>query len=306
MSSAAQHRLTSIDTPTMSIFRYSPAHTAPQHARSRRPGTGGLPVMTALAALLFSTVLTWAASTAAAATADVAAASSFRPTLETLAPLFKETAGHELRITAGSSGVLAALILAGAPLDVFLAADKERPAALEQASLTVPGSRFTYAEGRLVLLAGTMLPDLREGIPQTIARILHKPGGWHLAIANPELAPYGLAARQTLEALGLLHALEGRMAQGSNAGQALHFVVGGGAIAGFVSLSQARRAVSPQRYQLVPDSLHEPIEQQAVLLQRGADNPAAQALLQFLRTDAAAAVLRAEGYRVPRREKQRR
>ncbi len=253
----------------------------------------------ALRGLALGAALAASSPAAIGATANVAVASSFRPTLELLEPHFRKASGHRLRITAGASGVLAAIVLAGAPIDVFLAADTQRPLALEQAGLVVPGSRFTYAEGRLALLAGKILPDFREEGTEAVVRLLQKPGNWHLAIAHPELAPYGRAAWQLLGSLGLQKTMEGRLVRGHNAGQALQFVVGGGAAAGLVALSQARRVASAKRYRSIPYSLHPPIEQQAALLLRGADNPAARALLQFLRREKTIALLVAEGYRMP-------
>ena len=270
----------------------------PRGRRARVRGSGPT-LRSALCGLALGALLAGSLPSAIGATANIAVASSFRPTLDLLAPHFREATGHRLRITGGASGTLTAMVLAGAPMDILLAADKERPLALERAGLVVPGSRFTYAEGRLALLAGEGLPDFGEEAPQAIVRLLQKPGDWHLAIANPELAPYGLAAWQLLGRLGLQKAAEKRLARGSNAGQALQFVVGGGAAAGLVALSQARLVAPPGRYLAIPSSLHPPIEQQAVLLRRGADNPAARALMQFLREKRVIKLLVAEGYQVP-------
>ncbi len=222
----------------------------------------------------------------------MAVASNFADTLERLAAAFESSSGHRVLASAGSTGKLYAQITNGAPFEVFLAADTLRPRLLEQRGAAVAGSRMTYAVGRLVLWsAQTDLVDGRGAILGT--------GQFrHLALANPDTAPYGAAARQVLEHMNLWRDLSPRLVRGENITQAFHFVATGNAELGFVALSQTSRLDAANRGSgwLVPAELHAPIEQQVVLLEAGRDNPAALQFLDFLRTPAACAVIRRAGY----------
>ncbi len=223
----------------------------------------------------------------------LAMASNFAGAMAALKPAFERLSGHRLVISSGATGRLHAQIVHGAPHDVFLAADAARPRRLEQEGRAIPGSRFTYALGRLVLysrhesLAGS---SLRAALSD--ARIAR------LAIASPRLAPYGRAARESLLRLGLWTALQGRLVRGENIAQAFHFVQSGAADAGLVALSQVRALPATRRgpFLPVPQALHAPIRQQAVLLR---DTPAARAFLAFLRSARARAIIRARGYETP-------
>lgn len=228
-----------------------------------------------------------------AATATVAVATNFARPLEALTAAFRARTGHDLVVSSGATGKLYAQIREGAPFDVFLAADEEKPTALVEQGLARPESRFTYAEGRIVLWSS----DARGAAD---CRALLDTGTGKIALANPAMAPYGVAAGQTLRALGLSNAIQGRLVLGENIGQAFAFVETGNAIAGFVALAQmVDRPTDGKGCRWdVPASMHEPIAQQAVLLTRGADNEAARAFLDFLQGDEAKAVIRGFGYAV--------
>lgn len=215
----------------------------------------------------------------------VGVAANFAEPARELAAAFERETGHRVRLSFGSTGQLFAQISAGAPFEVFLAADAERPAAAERAGLAVPGSRFTYAVGRLALFAR------EEGValgPEAVRN-----SGGRLALANPETAPYGRAAREVALALGAA----GQQVVGANVAQALWFVETGNADLGFVSLSQLARRPGGSRW-IVPEELHAPLRQQAVLLEAGRDRPAAARFLDFLRGESARALLRGFGYGV--------
>ncbi len=230
---------------------------------------------------------------ARAAEALVAVASNFAEAAARLESDFERATGHELKIVTGATGQLFAQVTKGAPFDMMLAADQERPARLEAMGHAVAGSRFTYATGQLVLWS----PD-PDRIGADGAAAIAAGDYRHIAIANPDLAPYGRAARQALENLGLLAEVKDRIVMGQNAGQAFSMVATGNAELGLVARSHA---VSPRNEQpgslwAVPASLHDPIRQDAVLLARAADNPAARAFLDYLGSDAAQAVIETYGY----------
>jgi len=228
---------------------------------------------------------------ASAAEVRVAVAANFAGTLRELARGFESATGHRVLISSGSTGKQYAQIRNGAAFDVFLAADSARPERLEAEGIGVAGSRFTYAVGRLALWApgepGLGLPD----------EYLRTADFGRLAIANPRLASYGLAAKQALEAWRLWDRLQPRLVRGENIAQAFQFVATGNASAGLVALSHLHAGkVSEETFRLIPDDVHEPIRQQAVLLRGG---EAAAAFTQYLRGAAATAVIRAAGYQVP-------
>jgi molybdate transport system substrate-binding protein len=233
-----------------------------------------------------------AASGAAAETVSVAVAANFAPALKALQPAFERQSGHALRISSASTGILYAQIRHGAPFDVFLAADRERPERLIEGGLADAASAFIYARGRLVLWSP------RPGLVDDGGEVLRTGDFEHLAIANPRTAPYGAAALQVLERLGLAKALSGRLVMGESVAQAWHFVVSENAELGFVALSQpvAAGRLDGGSYWLVPQELYAPVEQMAVLLGSGREKPAARALLQFLQSAPAIAQLEELGY----------
>ncbi|KPQ02866.1 molybdate ABC transporter substrate-binding protein [Marinobacter sp. HL-58] len=236
--------------------------------------------------------------TALAGEVRLAIAANFHDAAESLAARFEDKTGHNTRISYGSTGKLYAQIRHGAPFDVFLAADQERPRLMEKNSLGVPGTRFTYAEGKLVLWS----PDTQAfEDPETFL----KAGDFRrLAIANPRTAPYGLAARQTLEHLGLWASLEKQLVRGESIAQTFQFVATGNAHAGFVAQAQLRDDHESGARWDVPDRFHDPISQQAILLVRGLDNDAAGAWLDFLASSEARDIIRQYGYDIPQATEQ--
>jgi len=244
---------------------------------------------------LFVTVLgVVLAGPAAAAPVTVAVASNFSRTAEELGRQYTESTHNEVVFISGASGKLYAQIENGAPFDVLLSADADRPRQLEEKGLAVAGSRFTYAYGRLVLWSAN--PSLKgKDCRKALTDIEFK----HVAIANPKTAPYGVAAVAVLEKLNLGPAKLGvLLVQGENIAQTLQFVASGSAQLGFVALSQLRGGEAPVgtcEWE-VPTSFHEPIEQQAVLLKRAGANAAAAGFLDFLRRDASRKVIADQGY----------
>ena len=222
----------------------------------------------------------------------VAVASNFRPALAVVAERFQQRSGHEVVLIPGSTGKHYAQILNGAPFDAFFAADAERPQRLEEEGRSVPGSRFTYAVGRLVLWS----PD--AGLVDADGEVLKSDAFRHLAIANPQLAPYGAAARSVLQALGLWEALTPRLVRGENIAQTFQFVISGNAQLGFVARSQLE--APGQEFGgsswLPPPQIYPPIEQQAVLLR---DSPAGRTFMTFMQGEEARAIVRAYGYDSP-------
>ena len=226
-----------------------------------------------------------------AETALIAVAANFAKPSERLIQAFAAGTDHDIKVSTGSTGTLAAQIRNGAPFMAFLAADEERPAQLEAEGLAVVGTRFTYAVGRLVLWG----PDPRW-VALDPATSLANPELKHLAIANPKVAPYGRAAEETLTALGLWDAIQPKLVRGEDVAQTYQFVASGNAELGFVALSQVIDR-SGSRWE-VPQDLYAPIRQQAVLLAPGKDNEAAKAFLDFLRSEPAREIVRSMGYGV--------
>jgi molybdate transport system substrate-binding protein len=248
-------------------------------------------VRRAATALLALGALLLGPSAAHAETALAAVAANFAKTAQELIDRFAAETGHEIRISTGSTGNLAAQIRNGAPFAVLLAADERRPAELESEGLAVPGSRFTYAVGKLVLWGTDPRWVLLD--PSTA---LNDPELKRLAIANPELAPYGRAAEEALTALGAWDAVQPKLVRGEDVGQVFQFVSSGNADLGFLALSQVLDQ-SGSRWE-VPQDLYTPILQQAVLLGPGKDNAAAKAFLDYLRSEPARDLIRAAGYGV--------
>ena len=225
---------------------------------------------------------------------SVAVASNFASAHGVLARRFEEDTGSRVRSSQGATGQLYAQIRNGAPFEIFLSADAERPRLLEEEGLSVPGARFTYAEGRLVLYG----PGLGS-VPSGVAA-LGMPGLTHVAIANPGTAPYGAAAEAVLDAIQADPSLRSKIVQGGNVAQALQFVRSGAAELGFVALTQVVN--EPRRsYWVVPTEYHSPLVQDAVLLRAGPDNPVAVAYWEFLKSDRAAEIIASLGYEPPSR-----
>jgi molybdate transport system substrate-binding protein len=232
-----------------------------------------------------------------AAEATVAVAANFVEPLQSLQKMFGEKTGHTLVLVPGSTGKLYAQITNGAPFDVLFAADQERPARLAEEDQGEPDSVFTYAIGRLTLWSADPAVVAGDG-----AKTLREGDFRFLAIASPELAPYGLAAQQTLEALGLWDEVQAKIVRGENIAQAFQMVESGNAELGLVALSYVLSERNPKpgsRWDVPPD-LHEPIRQDAILLAHGVANEAARAFLDFLATPEAREVIERFGYGVDR------
>lgn len=222
----------------------------------------------------------------------IAVAANFTAPLKQIAADFEKETGHKLVPAFGSTGKFYAQIKAGAPFAVLLAADDETPARLEKEGDGVAGSRFTYAIGKLVLWSK------KEGYVDDKGEVLKKNMFQHLSLANPRLAPYGAAGVDTLRALGMLDAVQPKFVTAENISQAWQFVATGNAELGFVALSQVIRdgKISEGSGWIVPASLYQPIRQDAILLTKGKDKAAAEALLKYLRGEKARAVMKTYGY----------
>ncbi len=230
-----------------------------------------------------------APAAATAAETQVAVAANFTAPAQAIAAAFAKATGHTAVLSFGSSGAFYTQISHGAPFEVFLSADAERPAKAEAEGFAVPGTRFTYAVGRLVLYSAT------PGVVDGHGAVLRRGTFAHLAIADPAAAPYGVAAVETLKKLKLYDAVAPKIVQGSSITQAYQFVATGAADLGFVALSQVVDVAGGSRW-IVPDANHAPIVQQAVLLKTGAATPAAAAFIAFLKTPAAVAIITRFGY----------
>ncbi len=230
-----------------------------------------------------------------AAEVKVAVAANFINPARAIASEFEKISGHRVKLSFGSSGKLYAQIRHGAPFDLFFSADQEKPQALEKAQLTVANSRITYAVGRLALWC--RLKSQETELEDRLRRLDFQ----HLALANVKLAPYGKAAAQVLEHLGLVETSRSRWVVGENIGQTFQFVRSGNAELGFIALSQVvgLSAAESGSYWLVPDSLHQPIRQDLVWLQAGKENPAAKALMAFINSKQARRIIESYGYLVP-------
>jgi molybdate transport system substrate-binding protein len=224
----------------------------------------------------------------AADVVTVAVASNFKSTATQIADRFLEDTGQAVRFSSGSTGKLYAQIVNGAPFDIFLAADAARPSLLEDSGIAVNGSRFTYATGRLVLFS--------RRVTDCLVALRDADAGF-VAIANPVTSPYGEAARQYLGGEGLWEVVSTRAVYGENITQALQFAVTGNAVVGFAARSQVHAGLfEPECSYEVPTTAHDPLEQQAVLLNE--DNNGARAFLAFLRSAKAREIIARDGYEV--------
>jgi len=232
------------------------------------------------------------ASPAIAAEVQVAVAANFTAPVQAIAAEFEKDTGNKVVTSFGATGQFYAQIKNGAPFEVFLAADDSTPAKLEAEKAVVPGSRFTYATGKLALWSA------KEGYVDDKGEVLKKNEYAHLSIANPKTAPYGLAATQVLAKLGLTQTVASKLVEGQNISQAYQFVASGNAELGFVALSQIYKdgKISGGSAWVVPDNMHEPIKQDAVILDKGKDNPVARQFVDYLKGPKAAAVIKAYGY----------
>jgi molybdate transport system substrate-binding protein len=240
---------------------------------------------------LVCAIMAFGPATARAAETQVAVAANFTEPAKAIAAAFKASTGNTVTLSFGSSGQFYAQMAHGASYEVFLSADAERPQQAERDGLGVTGTRFTYAIGRLVLYSKT--PGLVDSAGAVLA------GGRFnkLSIADPASAPYGAAAVQTLQKLGVYGAVKPKIVMGSSITQAYQFVETGAAELGFVAYSQVINQSGGSRW-LVPAADHAPIDQQAILLHPGQNKPAAKAFLAFLKGPAATAIIKKYGYEV--------
>ena len=242
--------------------------------------------------LVLAGVLSFMAWSAQANQVQVAVAANFAGPFQKIAADFAADTGHTAVAITGSTGKFYTQIKSGAPFEVLLAADNETPKKLEDEGLAVKGQHFTYAKGTLVLWSA------KPGLVDKQGQVLGKGGFNRLALANPKLAPYGAAAEQALKALGLYDSLLPKFVQGDSIAQALQFIATGNAELGFVALSQVAPPDKPAlgSWWVVPSKLYTPILQDATVLKKGEGNPAAAALMKYLRSDKAQAVIKAYGY----------
>lgn len=239
-----------------------------------------------LVALAGALVPAWAGQ------AQIAVAANFAEPIQAIAALLHKSTGHTIDITLGSTGKFYAQIRNGAPFDVLLAADTQTPEKLEKEGLSQPGSRFTYATGKLVLWSANAARVDAAG------NVLKQANLGKVAYANPKLAPYGAAAVQVMNRLGLSTALAPKLVQGESIGQTYTFVATGNADVGFVALSQVLEGGKLKSGSLwaIPHHLYDPIRQDAVVLRHGAGNEAALALMQLLKSPNIKDLIRSYGY----------
>jgi molybdate transport system substrate-binding protein len=226
----------------------------------------------------------------------VAVAANVTAPMQKIAVAFAQDTGHSAVLSFGSTGKFYAQIRNGAPFQILLAADDATPARREKEGLALAGTRFTYATGRLVLWSRQ--PGLVDGA----GNVLRSGAFGHIAIADPKLAPYGTAAMETINTLGLLATLQPRMVQGESIAQAYQYVASGNAELGFVALSQVMQdgKIAEGSAWVVPVDLLAPLRQDAIVLATGTGNAAAMALVAYLKSDKARAILHACGYEFPR------
>ena len=223
---------------------------------------------------------------------NAAVAANFAAPMQRIAMAFEQETGHKPILSFGSTGNLYAQIRNGAPFQILLSADSQTPAKLESEGLGLTGSRFTYAVGTLVLWSK------QPGFVDEKGDVLRVGKFERIAIANPKLAPYGVAALQTLTQLGVLSSVQPKLVQGENIAQAFQFVATENAQLGLVALSQVMvdGKIAQGSAWIVPSKLHAPIAQDAILLVKGRDNPAAVALMRYLQSDRVKVIIRSYGY----------
>ncbi len=240
----------------------------------------------------FAALLALATSFAHAGEVQVAVAANFAGPLARIGEGFTAATGHVLKVSAGATGKFYTQIISGAPFEVLIAADDETPKRLAAEGHAVAGTRFTYAIGKLVLWSA------QPGFVDDQGAALASDKVKHVAIANPKVAPYGAAALEVIKARGLGETVTPKLVTAESIAQAYQFAATGNAELGFVALSQVAVPGKPASgsYWVVPANLYGEIRQDAVLLKTGADNPAAKALLDYLKSEPAKKLIREFGY----------
>lgn len=226
---------------------------------------------------------------------NAAVAANFTEPVKLIAEAFQKDTGHTVKLSFGSSGKFYSQIKEGAPFDVFLAADEKNPKLLEKEGLAVEGTRFVYALGKLVLWSA------QPGYVDDKGYVLRKGSYNKIAYADPKLAPYGLAAKETLEDMGLWSVVQSKLVTGESITQTYQFAATGNAEMAFIALSQISKdgKVSEGSYWLVPAHMYNPIKQAAVQLSAAKDKAAAQAFLTYLKNEKSVAIIRSFGYELP-------
>ena len=235
-----------------------------------------------------------ASATAFAAEVKLAVAANFSAPMKDIAQAFEAATGHKLLVTPGATGKFYAQIVNGAPFEVFMAADDETPAKLEKEGFGVPGTRFTYAIGQLALWSPA------ANTVDSAGQVLKNGNFRYLAIANPKVAPYGMAAVQVMQGMGVYTQLESRIVQGESIAQTYQFVATGNASLGFVALSQIldQGKIKSGSAWVVPDTMHDALKQDAILLNPGKSSEAAKSLMTFMKSEKAKKIIRSYGYKL--------
>ncbi|MDP3875728.1 MAG: molybdate ABC transporter substrate-binding protein [Methylobacter sp.] len=245
-----------------------------------------------IASLILLAPTSWAATTL------VAVASDFTKPMTEIAAEFEKATGHTAKLSFGSSGKAFAQIQSGAPFEVYLSASEKYPLELEKTGFAVADSHFVYAIGKLVLWSA------EPGYVDDQGKILATGSFKHIALADPSHAPYGVVAEEVMKSLGVLDKLRPLFVMGENISQTFQFVSTGNAELGFVGLAQVidvnSGKIGSGSGWLIPDNLHSPFRQVAVLLKTGAENPAAHALVDFLKSKAALAIIEKYGFGLPK------
>lgn len=244
---------------------------------------------------LLGALLAMMTQVANAGEVSAAVAANFTEPVKQIVELFQKETGHTVKLSFGSSGKFTSQIKEGAPFDVFLAADEKNPKLLEKEGLAVEGSRFVYALGKLVLWSA------QPGFVDDKGYVLRKGNYNKIAYADPKLAPYGLAAKETLEDQGLWTVVQGKLVTGESITQTYQFAATGNAELAFIALSQITKdgKVTEGSWWVVPAHMYNPIKQAAVQLTAAKDKEAAKAFMTFLKSEKAVAIIRNFGYELP-------
>lgn len=238
----------------------------------------------------------------------IAVASNFLNTMKKIVSNYQETTGHKVHISGGATGKHYAQILHGAPYDVFFSADELRPTLLEEKSVGIKGTRFTYAMGTLIvwshvlpksmddrggLLQGKLSTPIEEITVQALRKLLNAPGVNTVAFANPKLAPYGKAASEVLESV-VPEGVRARTIRGENIGQTFQFLMSGNVDLAFVAHSQvAADVTNVGYYRKIPSSLYSPLKQQAIQLNQREHSIQ---FVEYVKSPAVSKLIKGSGY----------